>query len=171
VTKASSGYIGVDDAFRLGTIRTMDSRDAAQAFNERFMRIYDRYYRRVRPSAYRPAPETLALLQHLSRTGPLTVTEAARHFSRSQAAMSEILTRAEARGLVARATDQRDRRRTLVWLSDAGLRALEASQQVLSVARLEAAFEQLPAAQRQDVLDALGRLLDTEPPKEGWDHD
>jgi len=116
-------------------------------------------------------PDPLALLHHLSRTGPLTVTEAARHFSSSQAAMNEILAQAEARGLLARATDQRDRRRTLVWLSDAGLRALEASQQVLSVAKLEVAFEPLPAVHRQDVLDAPGRLLDTRPPQEGWDHD
>jgi len=147
----------------------MDSREAAEAFVGEFMRIYDRFHKRVKPSAYRPSPETLALLQHLARTGPLTVTEAAHHFSRSQAAMSELFARAESRGLLARVPDQRDKRRTLVWLSDDGRRVLLESCQVLSVRLLAAAFEQLPATERQCLVSGLTTLLTTKPAEEGWD--
>lgn len=147
----------------------MDSREAARAFNEHFMQVYQRFYRRVKPTAYRPRPETLAVLRHLSRAGPLTVTEAARHFARSQASMSELIARMERRGLLAGVTDRRDRRRTLVWLTEAGLAALQASGQVLSVTKLERALEQLSVRQREGIVSALQGLLSTDTQDERWD--
>ena len=147
----------------------MESRDAAHQFCQRFMQVYDRFHRRARPSSYRPSPETLALLRHLSRTGPLTVTEASRHFSRSQAAMSEILARVEGRGLLTRIQDERDRRRTLMWLSEKGEQVLRDHSQVLSERRLVDAMGQLSVPQRQAVVDCLHALLQTTPTEEGWD--
>lgn len=149
----------------------MESRQAAQAFNATFMRVYDRFHRRVKPSAYRPSPETLAVLRHLSRTGPLTVTEAAKHFTRSQAAMSEIIARLETRKLLERAPDERDRRRTLVWLTDEGQRVLRESSEVLSVRLLTMAMDQLDDQAKDRITKSLEELLNTAPTEEGWDHD
>jgi len=60
------------------------------------------------------------VLHHLSLTGPLTVTEAARHLGRAQSVMSEMIDHLEAKGFLARHRDTRDKRRTLVWLTAAG---------------------------------------------------
>jgi len=147
----------------------MDSDETAQAFNKGFMQVYQRFYRRVKPTAFRPGPETLAVLRHLHGSGPLTVTEAAHHFSRSQAAMSEIVDRIEKRGLVQRIADQRDRRRKLVWLTPAGEKAHGEATRVLSLKKLEHAFAQLTPAQRIETAAVFRRLLATEPATEGWD--
>ncbi|MCA8941321.1 MAG: MarR family transcriptional regulator [Planctomycetes bacterium] len=149
----------------------MDGRQAAESFHQSFASVFGRFRRRVRPSGYVPSPESLAVLEHLFRTGPLTTTEAARHFSRSQAAMSEIVQRLEARGLVARVADTRDRRRTLIWLSDSGRRVLGDARNVLSIRLLEHAFDQLPESVRRELNESLARLLETMPAEEGWDDD
>jgi DNA-binding MarR family transcriptional regulator len=149
----------------------MDERTAAETFNEQFMRLYQRFYRRVRATAYRPGPEALAVLRHLHDAGPLTVTEAARHFSRSQAATSELIARLEHRGLIERVADGRDRRNKLVWLTPAGIEAFRESVRVLSLSRLERALAQLTPAERGDAVVALTKLLATQPQDEGWDDD
>ena len=138
----------------------MESREAARAFADLFHRVYLAYYERHAPTEYQPSREAMAVLQHLAGTGPLTVSEAARHFSRSQAATSELVDRLERRGLVERAPDERDRRRHLIWLTPRGLEVWERSSHVLSVARLATAFEALPAARRQEVLSAMESLLE-----------
>lgn len=60
------------------------------------------------------------VMQHLARTGPLTIGEAARHLDRAQSVVSDIVTGLCTRGLLERRADARDRRRTLVWLTPAG---------------------------------------------------
>lgn len=130
-------------------------------FHEVFLRFHDR-----RPAEEREISlESLSVLEHLSRTGPLTVTEAAEHLARSQAATSEILARLEARGLVVRYPDERDRRRHLVWLSEQGLAAWRRAHRVLSQDLLEHAFGQLTERQRQSALRALDRLIAQSPSK------
>ena len=141
----------------------------AREFAELFSAVYVRFHRRVRPSVWRPSGESLALLRHLARIGPLTVTEASRHFERSQAAVSELLARLERRGLVERHADERDRRRTLVWLSDGGREALEKAERVLSERLVAHAFEQMEPDARAGLVAALRALLDTETATEGWD--
>lgn len=147
----------------------MDTAQAAERFNERFMETYQRFYRRVRPTAYRPGPEALAVLRHLYRAGPLTVSEAARHFSRSQASTSELISRIESRGLVSRVADERDHRRKLIWLTDEGIEALEQSVRVLSVPKLEHAFQQMTPAARTALVAAMEQLLSTDRQPGGWD--
>jgi len=96
------------------TLRDMrDENPDAARFNALFASLYHRFHRRVRADAYVPSPEALGVLRHLSRNPPLTVTAAARHFDRSQAPMSEIPGRLEERGLLARRSDSRHRRRAL----------------------------------------------------------
>jgi DNA-binding MarR family transcriptional regulator len=87
------------------------------------------------------------------------VTEAARHFDRSQAAMSELIARLEARGLLTRITDDRDRRRHLVWLTDHGHEALRRLTQVLSLDHLESALERMSGHDRQALIDLMTELL------------
>lgn len=140
----------------------MAAEDSAASFQELYRRVYHRFHRRDTTESNRISTESLAVLQHLRDTGPLTVIEAARHFERSQSAMSEIITRLERRSILMRMPDERDRRRTLVWLTEEGLTLLRNAEQVLSPKLLQHAFEQLDEDARQRVLDALDELLRTE---------
>ena len=139
----------------------MDTDDAARRFAALFPDVYRRFHRRVHHAEYRLTSESLALLQHLADSGPLTVTEAARHTDRSQAAMSELIGRLVARGKLARMPDDRDRRRVLVWLTPAGQQALKTARSVLSPDLLARALRQMTAAQRKRLIDAVQGLLDT----------
>jgi DNA-binding MarR family transcriptional regulator len=138
---------------------SLSPRVAAQAFVEAFGAVFLRFHRRG-PKRSLWTPQGWAILQHLELAGPLTVTEAARHMERAQSVMSEIIGGLERKGLLARMRDTRDRRRTLVWLSDAGRAALAAERQVLDGARLERAFAKLGEEARAELLRGLGALVD-----------
>ena len=138
----------------------MDPQACALRFNQLFDQTYHRFHGVTDPRTPRVSPEAIAVLHHLAGTGPLTITEACRHFDRSQAAVSEQFARLEARGLITRFADERDRRRTLVWLSEAGKQELDRARQVLSVERLAAAMTTMPVDARRALVDALTRLVD-----------
>ena len=93
----------------------MELRDEAERFGELFAAVFHRYHRHDPVDGWLPSTETLALMEHLAGTGPLTVREAGQHFGRSQAATSELFARLERRGLIERRADERDRRRTLIY--------------------------------------------------------
>ncbi len=141
----------------------METRAAAERFAAQFPAVYRRFCRRLAPTQYRPSSEALAILSHLADTGPLAVTEAARHMHRSQAAMSELLQRLVGRGLLARQPEDRDRRRKLLWLTPAGQRLLAEARRVLSEEALAAAFGQLTPRQRRTLVQSVQALLDTDP--------
>ncbi len=101
----------------------------------------------------------MGVLLHLADSGPLTVTEAAKHLERSQSAMSEIINRLTARGLLSRVNDERDRRRTLVWLTPAGERVLDEARQVLSPQLLLRAMQRLTPKQRSQLVKLMTDLL------------
>ncbi|WP_257388654.1 MarR family winged helix-turn-helix transcriptional regulator [Tahibacter caeni] len=122
--------------------------------------VYELLHQRWTLHEKRPSPETLAVLQHLARTGPLTVSEAARHFSRALSAVSELVDRIEANGWIARSPDGRDRRRVLLWLTDAGSAVLERAQRVLSAEALSAALARLTPQQREQLVVGLRALVD-----------
>jgi DNA-binding MarR family transcriptional regulator len=143
----------------------MDVESAAERFAELYGQAYRRFYRRIPVSQYRLTSESIIALQHLVEAGPLTVAEAAAHLGRSQSAMSEMVDRLERRGLVARVADQRDRRRTLVWLTEDGNAALDEAQQVLSDVRLREAFSALDEEQRTQLIAMLGLLVDDRVPR------
>lgn len=136
----------------------MSSTADAARFQDLFRAIYLRFHRRQDPQQFRPSPEVLALLEHLLATGPLSIAEAAQHFTRSQAAMSEIVTRLEERGLLARMPDDRDRRRHLVWLTEEGRRLHRESTHVLDEAELAAALARLDASACTALLTAMEHL-------------
>jgi DNA-binding MarR family transcriptional regulator len=138
----------------------MDASTAATSFSRLFGSLYLRLYQRMDPRVWRPSQEAVLVLQHLAGTGPLTVTEAARHFDRSQAAMSELVARLIRRGLLATMTDERDRRRHLVWLTDEGHDMVRRMSQVLSPEVLEAAFHYMAPQDRAQLILSLQRLLE-----------
>jgi len=138
----------------------MDNEHAAARFAELFGGAYRRFYRRVPVGQHLLTSESTATLQHLIEAGPLTVAEAAAHLGRSQSAMSEMIDRLERRGLVGRVADTRDRRRTLVWLTDSGRMALDEARQVLSETRLRDAFAGLDDTERELLIDLMSKLID-----------
>jgi DNA-binding MarR family transcriptional regulator len=131
----------------------------AREFAELFPRIYARFCRRWAPGEYRPSAEAAAILEHLADAGPLTVTEAAAHFDRSQAATSELIARLERRGLVERMPDERDQRRHLVWLTKAGRATVADIRRVLDPARLAAAFARMSSNMRRELVAGMRALL------------
>lgn len=137
----------------------MDIQKTVTAVLELFPDIFLHYYRRRDPRAWRPTPETLAVLEHLAATGPLTITEAARHFDRSQSATSELCDRMITRGLLDRIQDERDRRRHLIWLTPLGRETLAEERQVLCPDRLNTALDRLDAKQRDQLVQSLQTLL------------
>ena len=138
----------------------MKAESASREFAALFPEVYRRYHRRVSPADYRMTAESIAVVQHLADSGPLTVSEAAQHMNRSQAAMSELIARLVRRGLLARVRDERDRRRTLVWLTDEGRAALESARSVLSPDLLEQAFRAMKSIERKQLIAGMRLLID-----------
>jgi DNA-binding MarR family transcriptional regulator len=136
----------------------VDPEAAAREVAELYQECYLRLYQRVDPRAWRASEEAAMMLRHLAATGPLTVTEAARHFDRSQASVSELVARLIRRGLLARMVDERDRRRHLVWLTDSGHRFLRSTTQVLSHELLAAALARTTATDRERLIAGLRAL-------------
>jgi DNA-binding MarR family transcriptional regulator len=141
--------------------------DAASAFCELFPSLYLSFCRRHDGDrqANRLTPQQDAVLHHLAMSGPLTVGEMARHFARAQSVVSEIVEGLEQRGLLERMRDARDRRRTLVWLTDEGHQVLARRRQVLDPARVERAMRALPRDRRALLIEALRELVQAAEPE------
>jgi DNA-binding MarR family transcriptional regulator len=124
--------------------------------------IYLPLHARTEPRArqYRPTPESLGVLTHLAASGPLTVTEAARHMRRAQSVMSDIVTRLERRGLLERMRDERDRRRVLVWLTPGGQATLAREQRVLDESLVGLAVEKMSPRDRSRLLAGMRALAE-----------
>lgn len=131
---------------------------ASQRFTDLFGSVFLCFHRRG-PKRSAWTPQGWAVLQHLEMAGPLTVTEAARHMERAQSVMSEIVDGLERKGLLARMRDARDRRRTLVWLTDEGRRIMAQERQVLCTERLQRAFCRLHGGQTARLLAGLAALV------------
>jgi DNA-binding MarR family transcriptional regulator len=137
----------------------LSPKEASQGFAELFGAVFLRFHRRG-PKRSRWTPQGWAVMQHLEMAGPLTVTEAAKHMQRAQSVMSEIINGLERKGLLARMRDARDRRRTLVWLTEKGRAAMATERQVLCFDRLAQAFAKLGKNVRADVLHGLRDLVE-----------
>ncbi len=141
----------------------MDAETAAREFAAVFPEVYRRFCRRMHRGEYQLTNESYGVLQHLADTGPLTVTEAAKHFGRSQSATSELIDRLVQRGLLERLADERDRRRTLIWLTDAGSQQLADARSVLSQELLQCAMGQLSENKRKRLIESMNSLVNTKP--------
>jgi DNA-binding MarR family transcriptional regulator len=139
----------------------MDDPEAdAHEFAQLFPAIYLCFHRRTGKRGVLTA-QSAAVLSHLMLTGPLTVTEAARHMNRAQSVMSEIVKGLERKGLLGRMKDERDRRKTLVWLTPAGHVQMAKEREVLAVDLLQRAMARLGAAERRQLLRGMRALVRT----------
>jgi DNA-binding MarR family transcriptional regulator len=121
--------------------------------------VYLRFQARRDKGEPRLTPQAQAVLQHLSFAGPLTVSEASAHFHRAQSATSEIFDALEAKGLVERMPDARDRRRHLVWLTPGAEEALARERRVLDESRLAQAFARMRDSERAALLQGMRALV------------
>jgi DNA-binding MarR family transcriptional regulator len=104
-----------------------------------------------------------AVLSRLGRLGPQRVTDLARAEGVSQPAMTQIVNRLEADGLVVRTADRADRRGVLVAQSERGAQVVRA-RRAQRADVFEAALERLRPEDRTAIaaaLPSLDRLVDT----------
>ncbi len=146
----------------------MDSDDFTTRFEALYRETYLRMVRRIADKRARLSPETTGLLMHLTATGPVTLSELARHTDRAQSTMSEMVASLTRKGLLEVDPDPEDRRRHLIWLSPEGQEALSEALKVLDSAKLSRAASALTAEEREIFTGLWARLLS--PPSKG-DHD
>lgn len=139
--------------------------DDAQTFDRLFQQVYLTYHRRDGKRSALPGASR-AVLTHLSMSGPLSVGELAEHLDRAQSVASDIVTGLERKGLLERRADPADRRRTFVWLTDAGLDVLRDDASVLALPLLASALERMPAVRRAELLATMRALVDASYPSE-----
>ena len=139
-----------------------DVQEQAERFAALFRALYLTYHRRDGPRSDLPGASR-AVLTHLAVAGPLTVGEAAVHLGRAQSVVSEIVDGLEGRGLLMRDRDPADRRRTLVWLTPAGIEAMRRDAEVLSHDALAAAIARMSDTDRTALLTGAAALLDAAP--------
>lgn len=136
-----------------------NARDDANAFAELFPAIYLRFHRRDAKRSELTAASR-AVLTHLSMSGPVTVGEAATHLGRAQSVVSEIFEQLESKGLLERVRDPDDRRRALVWLTDAGVELLARDRDVLSRELLAEAMAEMAPRDRDALLAGTRALIE-----------
>ena len=139
--------------------------DEVRAVAAEVARLYPAVYRRFHASRRAlpgsdVTPRMLGVLQHLAASGPLTVGEQAAHLRLGKATVTELVDRLEARGLVARMRDERDRRRVFVWLTDAGRERAAAHPRVLEDELLVEAVARMRPEQRAHLIEGLRALVE-----------
>jgi DNA-binding MarR family transcriptional regulator len=132
---------------------------AARAYAALFPAVYLRFHRRD-GKRRELSGSSRAVLLHLGQAGPLTVGECAKHLGRAQSVVSEIVDQLEKNGLLARVRDGADRRRTLVWLTDAARARLVDEQEVLSLDVLERAMSRMTPRDRRLLLEGTRALVE-----------
>jgi len=135
-----------------------DEEQRAERFAERFRAVYLTFHRRDGPRSQLQGASR-AVLEHLALAGPLTIGEAAAHLNRAQSVISEIVSHLENQGLLERESDPADRRRTLIWLTQAGHGALRRDREVLGLDLLARALARLPPGQADDLTAGLQALV------------
>lgn len=101
-----------------------------------------------------------AVLWHVAQTGPISIGEAAQHLDRAQSVVSEIVSQLEGHQLLEREPDPANRRRTLVWLTEAGVARLREDADVLDRSRVADAMKHLDEPTRRGLIDGLKALVE-----------
>jgi DNA-binding MarR family transcriptional regulator len=142
------------EAVAAGDEPELTAPQAARRVARLFPEVYRRYHwaQRVHGADLPVTRRSLEVLVHLAASGPLTVGEQAEHMGLRRNSVSELLQRLEAKGLVARIRDERDERRVLVWLTDAGRDVASRVGQVLAPDILEQSMSTLSQAERAIVV-------------------
>jgi DNA-binding MarR family transcriptional regulator len=144
--------------------------DAAAAIAGLFPLVYRRYHsaRDLAGGAALPITRRgLEVLVHLANGGPLTIGEQATHLGLRRNSTSELVARLETKGLVARIRDERDERRVLVWLTDAGREVVARVGQVLAPDLLSQVMASLSPDDRATVVRGFELLARAELPAPG----
>jgi DNA-binding MarR family transcriptional regulator len=131
-----------------------DAREFEASFQQSYLRFHRRDGKRSEVSS-----ASRGLLTHLALSGPLTVGEMSLHLDRAQSVVSELVSRLEHRGLLARERDPANGRRTLVWLTDDGVAFLQRDREVLSVDLLSTAMSRMDPEDRTALLQGLRALI------------
>lgn len=147
------------DIFARTSRQVNDAPRFANEFNQLFARTFLMFHRREKRDDPSLTPQSRMLLLHLSLSGPLTIGEIARHIERAQSVVSETVDALEKRGFLARVRDPRDRRRTLVWLTDLAIQYLARDQEVLDTERLRIAFSSMVENDSQLLVSLLEQLV------------
>jgi Transcriptional regulators len=137
----------------------MNSIDFPGQFESMFRQIYGLAARRLKNAHENLTVETIALLEHLAVTGPVTVGELTRHLDRAASTISEMIEPLIVKGLVERERDPADGRRSLLWLTPEGQAARVRAQSVLDNACLQLAADQLSAQDRALLLELLEKFV------------
>jgi DNA-binding MarR family transcriptional regulator len=139
--------------------KNADAKATADAVARLYPEIYLLLHRRTGAPVERLTPQSQALLQHLTFSGPLTVGELAQHLGRAQSVVSETVDALEQRDLVGRVRDERDRRRTLVWLTPEAQDLLARLREVLDRQRLATAVGEMTSGERRALVEGLTALV------------
>ena len=137
----------------------MDDAEFATRFEAMFRETYLRAVRRVSDKRERLTPETIALLDHLAMSGPLTPGELAKHLNRAPSTLTEMLDHLFEQKLLERDRDPRDGRKSLIWLSDAGQIARTEARQVLDSAIISRAADALTPDERAALFGSFQKLV------------
>jgi len=143
----------------------LSAQQAAKAVAALFPEVYRRFHwaNRVRGGDLPVTRRALEVLQHLAASGPLTIGEQAEHLGLRRNSVSELLGRLEDKGLVARIRDERDERRVLVWLTQAGRDVVSRVGQVLAPDLLVQVMEKLDPEERAAVVRGFALIASTDP--------
>ena len=100
------------------------------------------------------------VLTSLAEQGAASQAELGRRLSIDRSDLHALLAELEADGLVARVRDERDRRRNVVTLTQAGQRALARLDKLIDAAQ-DALLEPLSAAERTQLSRLLQKILES----------
>lgn len=123
----------------------------------RISRALELHSKQLKATHRLTAPQ-LICLRELKDVGHTTPSELARAVSLSQATITGILDRLEARGMVQRARNPRDKRRVIVELTQEGKEAVDAAPLPLHE-RFARRLERLSEADRAQIELVLGRIV------------
>jgi len=137
----------------------------SEAIEERILRALrkisraiDLYSRKLASRHQLTGPQ-LVCLGHVAREGPTTPSELAREVALSQATVTGILDRLEAKGLITRARNPEDKRRVILQTTEAGRRLAAAAPSPLQETfawKLRA----LSGDEQEAIAQTLGRIVE-----------
>lgn len=138
-----------------------DAPDTIASFLQLFADSYALLHRRIQPRGIALTPEGRGLLLHLAWSGPLTIGDLALHTDRAQSVVSESVAVLESHAMLARVRDPRDRRRTLVWLTELAREWLVEEQEPLDRAKTESVLRAMGPVRRQRLMASFADFIAT----------
>lgn len=131
-----------------------------EAVERLYPAVYHRYHRKSSPVPGTEITQRMAeILQLLAVNGPLTLGELAENWGLGKATVTEVVDRIEAKALVARFRDDRDRRRVFLALTGEGEKAVRALGEVLEDSSLRKALRAMDPDDRTALVQGLEALL------------